>query len=207
MSQDESKQKQLECDVVVVGGGTGGVSAAIWSARTGAKTILVEETSWLGGMMSSAGVSCFDGNNGSHNTGFFREIRTKIESHYGGSQNVKTGWVSKCCFEPHVANDIFRTMIATTPNLSVLFNTKVTKVFTKKNRITGVQIETEGDKEKRKIDAKITIDATEYGDVLELSDVDYLLGRESRKMTGEADAADAQDDEMQDITYVAILKD
>ena len=207
MSQDESKQGKLECDVLVVGGGTGGVSAAIWAARTGAKTILIEETGWLGGMMSSAGVSCFDGNNGAHNTGFFREIRTKIESHYGGPQNVKTGWVSKCCFEPHVANDIFRSIIASTPNLSVFFDTKVTKVFTKKNRVTGVQIETEGDKEKQKIDAKITIDASEYGDILEQSDVDYLLGRESKKVTGESDAADDNDDGIQDITYVAILRD
>ena len=51
-----------EYDVVIVGGGAGGTSAAIQSARNGAKTLLIEETNWLGGMLTSAGVSAIDGN-------------------------------------------------------------------------------------------------------------------------------------------------
>ena len=51
-----------EFDVVIVGGGAGGTSAAIQSARNGAKTLLIEETEWLGGMLTSAGVSAIDGN-------------------------------------------------------------------------------------------------------------------------------------------------
>ena len=49
-------------DVVVVGGGAGGTSAGIQSARSGASVLIVEETPWLGGMLTSAGVSAFDGN-------------------------------------------------------------------------------------------------------------------------------------------------
>ena len=44
-------------DVVVVGGGAGGTSAGIQSARSGASVLIVEETPWLGGMLTSAGVS------------------------------------------------------------------------------------------------------------------------------------------------------
>ena len=51
-----------EYDVIIVGGGAGGTSAAIESARNGAKTLLIEETDWLGGMLTSAGVSAIDGN-------------------------------------------------------------------------------------------------------------------------------------------------
>ncbi len=39
-----------EADVVVVGGGMAGIAAAIASARTGARTILVERAGWLGGI-------------------------------------------------------------------------------------------------------------------------------------------------------------
>ena len=49
-------------DVIVVGGGAGGTSAAIQSARNGSRTLLIEETDWLGGMLTSAGVSAIDGN-------------------------------------------------------------------------------------------------------------------------------------------------
>ncbi len=51
-----------ECDVMVVGGGTAGVVAAIQAARAGARTVLIEMTGQLGGTMTSAGVSnpgCF----------------------------------------------------------------------------------------------------------------------------------------------------
>ena len=49
-------------DVVVVGGGVSGTTAGIRAARLGAKTLIVEQGPWLGGMLTSAGVSATDGN-------------------------------------------------------------------------------------------------------------------------------------------------
>ena len=46
-----------ECDVVVVGAGTAGVAAALQSARSGAKTIVVEQGFQVGGTMTSGGVN------------------------------------------------------------------------------------------------------------------------------------------------------
>ena len=40
-------------DVVVVGGGTAGVPAAIAAARGGSKTLLVERSGGLGGLMAT----------------------------------------------------------------------------------------------------------------------------------------------------------
>jgi 2-polyprenyl-6-methoxyphenol hydroxylase-like FAD-dependent oxidoreductase len=42
---------RYECDVLVAGGGTAGVVAALAAARNGAKTILIERNSFLGGSM------------------------------------------------------------------------------------------------------------------------------------------------------------
>src|SRR5512146_2387818 len=39
-----------ECDVVVVGGGPGGIGAAVAAARNGANTVLIERYGYLGGM-------------------------------------------------------------------------------------------------------------------------------------------------------------
>ena len=48
-------EKYGDYDVVVVGGGTSGVAAAISAARAGAKTILIERLGILGGQMNVSG--------------------------------------------------------------------------------------------------------------------------------------------------------
>nr|HAD51540.1 FAD-dependent oxidoreductase [Algoriphagus sp.] len=53
---------QEKYDVLIVGGGASGTAAGIAAARMGSKTLIVEPTTWLGGMLTSAGVSAIDGN-------------------------------------------------------------------------------------------------------------------------------------------------
>ncbi|MDP4609888.1 MAG: FAD-dependent oxidoreductase, partial [Opitutales bacterium] len=54
MSTEDSKERFY--DVIVVGGGISGAMAAIAAARGGAKTLVVEQYGFLGGMLTAAGV-------------------------------------------------------------------------------------------------------------------------------------------------------
>ena len=49
-------------DVLIVGGGASGTMAGLQAARMGSKVMIAEETVWIGGMLTSAGVSAIDGN-------------------------------------------------------------------------------------------------------------------------------------------------
>ena len=50
-----------DVDVAVVGGGPAGLSAAIASARTGAKTVLIEQFGYLGGTATASLMACING--------------------------------------------------------------------------------------------------------------------------------------------------
>ena len=52
--------RTVACDVLVVGGGTGGVAAALAAARRGRRVHLTEETDWIGGQLTAQGVSALD---------------------------------------------------------------------------------------------------------------------------------------------------
>ncbi|MGC9092768.1 MAG: FAD-dependent oxidoreductase [Bacteroidota bacterium] len=195
----------LRYDVLVVGGGTGGIAAGIQSARSGAKTAIVEEFSWLGGMLSAAGVSAADGNDNLP-SGIWEEFRQAVWKHYGGKQAVSTGWVSNTCFEPHVADSIFKSMAAKELNLQVFYNYRFLHVLKKENKVLGAVFVNDAGKQLR-IYAKVTVDATELGDVFKDAGAGYDVGMEAKSYTGESWALDSSNDVLQDITYVATLKD
>ena len=54
--------RSFSTDILIIGGTTSGTAAAIQAARRGVQVVLVSEFEWLGGMLTSAGVSAPDGN-------------------------------------------------------------------------------------------------------------------------------------------------
>ena len=193
-----------EYDVIVIGGGAGGTSAAIQSARNGAKTLLIEETDWLGGMLTSAGVSAVDGNY-KLPSGFWGEFKDSLVSYYGSLEALKTGWVSNTLFEPRVGNQILKSIAKKENNLKILFSTEfnsVTKLDLHKTEHYNFNIKSS----KGNFSSKVLIDATELGDVLPMIDEDYDLGMDSKEMYGEDIAPEKNNDIIQDLTFVMILK-
>lgn len=190
-----------EFDVVIVGGGAGGTSAAIQSARNGAKTLLIEETDWLGGMLTSAGVSAIDGNY-KLPSGFWGEFKDSLVSHYGSLEALKTGWVSNVLFEPKVGNKILKSITQNEKNLKILYSTSTQSVSNHDGNNFNYQIKTsEGT-----FFSKIIIDGTELGDLLPMLDDDYDVGMDSNEMYDENIAPEIKNDIIQDLTFVMILK-
>lgn len=191
-------------DVLVIGGGASGVTAGIQSARMGVETLIIEESSWLGGMLTSAGVSAIDGN---YNlpAGLWGEFRQKLADYYGGLDSLKTGWVSNVLFEPSVGNKILSGMVSAEPNLQVWKEASL-KTLQKDGENWSAQIKF-SDGTLKNVSAKVVIDATELGDVAKLCGVRYDIGMENKYETGEDIAPEAANNIVQDITYVAILKD
>ena len=192
-------------DVLVIGGGASGVCAGLQAARMGVNTVILEETPWLGGLLTSAGVSCVDGNYNLR-SGIFGEFTDSLAARYGGYPSLQTGWVSNINFDPHVGQEIFTSMTeAESAYLTVERNAEWKSVRTVNDRKEVIFVDEDG--RKRLIPAKVLIDATELGDVAKACGVAYRIGMDSSSETGESIAPQTANEVIQDMTFVAFLKD
>ena len=194
-----------QVDVLVVGGGASGVTAGIQSARMGVKTMIVEETPWLGGMLTAAGVSCVDGNY-LMQSGIFGEFADSLAARYGGADVLKSGWVSNISFDPQIGQEIFTNMTEACGDiLEVRREAYMTSVESVED--DWIVCFRGADGRRFKVKADVLIDATELGDVAKACGVEYRIGMEASSQTGEDIAPAESNDVIQDLTYVAFLKD
>ena len=198
-----AQDKPIYTDVLVVGGTTGGIAAALQTAKMGASTVVVEHTPWLGGMLSAAAVSCTDGNH-ELRSGIWESFRQALYKHYK-SNNLFTGWVSETCFEPHVADSIFKAWVHAQPNMQVYYHWYFDKAIMEGNTIKGAVFENVRG-QKLTVYAKRVIDATDLGDVYAAAGAAYDLGTEDSTQSGEK-IAPGKSDVIQDLTWAAVLKD
>ena len=206
LSANVFSQEKASTQVLVVGGGTGGTTAGIQSARLGVRTLIAEEGPWLGGMLSAAGVSAIDGNHHMP-SGLWGEFRDRIYKVYGGSEKVSTGWVSFTLFEPRVADSIWKSMAAAEKNLKVRHGLRFVKTLRSGDRVTGAEFLDVAKGTRVTVTADRTIDATELGDVMASAGVPFDLGMEASAVTGEKVNVPNTNDIIQDMTFAAILKD
>lgn len=156
----------LKTDLLVVGGGTGGTAAAIQAARRGVKTILVSETPWLGGMLTSAGVAAPDGSElAAWQTGLWGAFLRSLRREQSGGLNH--AWVSFFTFTPKVGASIFEQWASQLPHLTWIKDQVPLEVLRQGDRVTGVRFAD------YQIAARITLDGTELGDLLALGDIPH----------------------------------
>lgn len=206
----------ISCDVLVVGGGAGGTGAALRATALGRSVVLTEETRWLGGQLTSQGVSALDehdhiehfGGTAAYNQ-FRRSVREHYRQHHGMTgNNPGNGWVSRLCYEPKVGVAVIDEMLQPAREaglLTVLYETVPVSVerdgdlicSVTVRKIGGAPSETDGAMAASaafrkgdliRIQAKAVVDATELGDLLPLAGVPYRTGMESFAETGEPSA-------------------
>lgn len=195
----------IQADVLVVGGGTGGVAAAVQAARRGARTVLVSEFSWLGGMLTTAGVPAPDGLELlSWQTGIWGAFLRALQDRQ--PQGLDHAWVSFFTYEPQVGAAIFAEWVQALPNLRWIKARLPLEVHKQAETVVAVRFAD------CLVQAKITLDATELGDVLALANVPYRWGWEWQSQWQEPSApiqanSLTQTYEVQSPTWVFVLQD
>jgi hypothetical protein len=194
-------------DILIVGGGTGGVAAALAATSLGHRVVLTEETDWLGGQLTSQAVppdehqwiekfGCTR-----HYRAYRDGVRAYYRDHYPLTEaarknptlNPGGGNVSRLCHEPRVGVAVIEAMLQwprTKRLLTVLLRHKPVAADVEGDRVRSVTLRELDSGKELIISAEYVLDATELGDLLPLTKTEYVVGAESRTDTGEPHAID-----------------
>jgi hypothetical protein len=178
----------LSCDVFVAGGGPAGVHAAISAARHGAKVILVQDRSRLGGNSSSevkmhiVGANSHKGRPGWREGGLLEELR--LDDAVNNPQRCWEMWdlllYDKCVSEP---------------NITLLLDSVLYSAETKGGRIERVMVRCDKTEHLYRIAAKMFLDCTGDSRLGLEAGAETRYGREARAEFGESLAPEKPDEE------------
>lgn len=208
------------CDVLIAGGGTGGCAAAMALTSLGFKVIMTEECDWIGGQLTAQAVppdehpwieqfGC---------TARYREFRNRVRQYYRDHRpltpkaraekelNPGGGWVSRLCYEPEIGWQVLKQMLAS-ERLEIRIGLVPISAEVQGDKVTAVIFQNGQFGDEERIEAKFVLDATELGDLLPLSDTEYVTGAESKQETGEPNAVEGPPewDNIQGLTWVMAL--
>lgn len=170
-------------DVLVVGGGPAGVSAATAAARSGARTMLVEESGGFGGMWTQGLVITLAGYNS-----WLAPHRVRVVDGIGGEWLRRAvarggaadhdGWVLNS--DPEKMK-IVADELLTDADVDFLLHVLATYPIVEAGAVTGCLVETrEG---RMAIMATVTVDATGNGDIVARSGPDWRKGQTLQPLT------------------------
>ncbi|MGC8845636.1 MAG: FAD-dependent oxidoreductase [Candidatus Hydrogenedens sp.] len=205
-NKKQRKMELIKADVVIIGGGVGGVACALSALQHGLSVIITEETLWLGGQMTSQAVPPDENpwveDKGS--TERYKQFRNAIRDLYRKNYpllgehknnpklNPGNGNVSRICHEPRVSAQVIETLLSpyiSGKKLVVLKKHIPVLVETNNDYFSAVKVSSLETGNDIWLSAPYFIDATETGELLPLGKVEYVTGMESQKETGEPHAS------------------
>jgi hypothetical protein len=182
--------KEATPGVLVWGGGSGGVAAALQAARSGADTLLLTPGPWLGGMVSAAGVCAPDGNELTPwQTGLWGALLRALAT--AEPSGLDQNWVSCFGYRPATAETILRQWVAAEGRLHWWPLCRLRDARRSGDRLTALTVERSG--EPWILRPQLVIDGSDRGDLFPLAGADFDLGWEPRERYGEPSAPPAAD--------------
>ncbi len=162
-------------DVVVVGAGASGTVASLRAARQGVRTLLIEASGVLGGLLTGGRLTK---PTGLINGGVFRELLARCTA-YGGADDKTRQSYWGAYTGAFDAETMQRVIIEAMEeaNVEVLLRAPVTGVEKRGNRVVALQIYTKSGI--KRVLAKVFIDASGDGDVAALAGASFMMGRPS----------------------------
>jgi len=123
----------INCDVLVAGGGSAGMAAAVSAAKSGARTLLVERYGFLGGMGTAALVHTLCGlylireEQGAvfANPGFASQFAQRLQSMKGAHEAVRMGRLDVLPHDPWAMAVLADEVTAECKDLQVLLHTEL----------------------------------------------------------------------------------
>ncbi|QDU07682.1 FAD-dependent oxidoreductase [Gimesia aquarii] len=231
--------KELKCDLLIVGGTESGWAAAIQAARLQVKSItLVLDGEWLGGQYTEQALACVDENKGTgkvgwgvdwhpmkrsfHRSGLFKELMDRIEAFntqkYGTPMPGRP-YHGPSTFRPAEAQVIFREMLQ--PYIDsgqVRLITRRYPVKADVNRqkqhpqLMGLWFAPVGsEKPDLHCTARLTIDASDWGEAIQVSGTEFEFGADPQSRYNEPsaplDTSNYPANEMNPITWAMIVEE
>lgn len=187
-----AKGSATKYDVVVYGGTSAGITAAIQASRLGKSVILLEPSKYLGGL-STSGLGYTDTGNKQAIGGLSREFYQRIKKSYDNPElwkyeksdeygrydaKLDAMWT----FEPHIAMRVFQEMLDES-SVEVRLQQPLDRssgVTLSENRIKSIRT-----LPGLTVQGKMFIDTTYEGDLMAAAGVSYTVGRESNEQYGE----------------------
>lgn len=218
------RAETIQTDLLIVGADESGCAAAVQAARLGVKRIvLVNDIQWLGGQFATQGIGPMDewtvveGRRVNFpRSGAFLEIIDRIRAHNRRAYGVATpgnAWCGTDTIEPAAAARIFEDWLAPyASQIRILRPWEPIEVRVKGEHVTGVVFaRSDTPAERMEVQAAITMDSSDWGDVIRLSGAAFSAGPDLRSRYGEPSAPERLEtdghQEMNPISWCPFLRE
>ncbi|MEX2568989.1 MAG: FAD-dependent oxidoreductase, partial [Cyclobacteriaceae bacterium] len=185
-------------DIIIYGGTSAGVTAAVQASRMGKKTLIIEPSNRLGGL-TTGGLGQTDIGNKQAVGGISHEFYREIKKYYDQPENWKwqkkenykgvaysrseDGEETMWTFEPSAALSVFQQILDKESNIDIVYKERLDRrkgVILNQLKIVAIEMESG-----KKFHGKIFVDATYEGDLMATAGVSYTVGREPNSKYGE----------------------